>query len=366
MAKAAKKQEFKKLSPSRIETLNTCSWSYYANYNLNLPNAANSGSGTGSALHNLFETTLKNRKRHEWKVNKIIKDGTIKVVPSVDRYLKILCAKEGYPYDLQIVNKDKSAMISVEDYVDPMAVTGFKTEFYGEEGEEFIAEQDHEIDYHDKKNGIRFIVRGFIDKMFLKKGENGAVERVRICDYKSSKQKFSPEKMTSNVQALIYQMFAHDLYPKAKKVTMRFIFLQFAKNPHLDALQVSPEIIKGFRYHLSDLFKKINNFGEKDAYENFAKDNGGHFLCGGERGFQEIKDKKTGQKTVTSQPKWQCPHKDPYDFYVLSDKDGKVLKSVRDQEDLKPSEEQKGALMMGDLKIEKRHYTGCPAWHQQN
>lgn len=359
------KKELKKLSPSRIETLGTCSWSYWCNYHLMLPNESNSGSATGSAVHNLCETLAKNRKKHESKVNKIIEAGTVKAAPAVDRYLKILCAKEGYPYSREILNKDKSAIVLVEDYVDPFVVVALKEEFYGREGEETLVELEHTLDYEDQERGLRFIVRGFIDKVHIKKNKRGTVTSARVRDYKTSKTKFdiSPKGKVLH-QNLIYTMFAKDLWKKAKEFSMEYIFLQFPKNPMLIPPQVDDDIIEGYKYYLSDVFKKVNNFTINDAYEKFAADDyQGKFLCGKD-GFASITDKKTKRKIQTEFPAWKCIYKDPYEYFALS-KNGKILRTAKKQEDLKLTQEENMGLIGGELKLEKMWYKGCPAYWSQ-
>ena len=44
-----------KLSASRIKTAQTCSWTYWCNYKLKLPDAGNDGSSRGTICHNIFE-----------------------------------------------------------------------------------------------------------------------------------------------------------------------------------------------------------------------------------------------------------------------------------------------------------------------
>ena len=66
--------ELTKLSASRIKTAQTCSWTYWCNYKLKLPDAGNDGSSRGTICHNVFEL-LGDHHRDEF--DKIVEDGTI-------------------------------------------------------------------------------------------------------------------------------------------------------------------------------------------------------------------------------------------------------------------------------------------------
>ena len=74
--------ELTKLSASRIKTAQQCSWTYWCNYKLKLPQSGNDGSSRGTICHNVFELL---GDHHKSEFNKIIKEGTIwntKVVAS--------------------------------------------------------------------------------------------------------------------------------------------------------------------------------------------------------------------------------------------------------------------------------------------
>ena len=66
--------ELVKLSASRIKTLQSCSWMYYCNYNLKLPQKNNSGAMRGTVAHLIFEVLA--NPRHEHYVKQIVKNGT--------------------------------------------------------------------------------------------------------------------------------------------------------------------------------------------------------------------------------------------------------------------------------------------------
>ena len=56
------------LSASRLKTLETCSWSYWCNYHLKLPQKQNEGALRGTVCHLVFEMLVK--KKHKKHFNK--------------------------------------------------------------------------------------------------------------------------------------------------------------------------------------------------------------------------------------------------------------------------------------------------------
>ena len=48
-------EQNKILSASRIKTLETCSWTYWVNYHLKIPQRSNDGSDRGTICHTVFQ-----------------------------------------------------------------------------------------------------------------------------------------------------------------------------------------------------------------------------------------------------------------------------------------------------------------------
>ena len=61
------------LSASRIKTLQQCSWKYWCNYKLKLPDKSNDGASRGWICHLIFE--LLGEARHKKHYETIIKNG---------------------------------------------------------------------------------------------------------------------------------------------------------------------------------------------------------------------------------------------------------------------------------------------------
>ena len=68
-------EQLKALSASRVKTLENCSWLYWCNYHLKLPQEKNEGAKKGEICHTIFEVLLlKNRKTY---FDKIVRDDTV-------------------------------------------------------------------------------------------------------------------------------------------------------------------------------------------------------------------------------------------------------------------------------------------------
>jgi len=299
------------LSASRIKTLETCSWSYWCNYHLKVPQRSNSGAMRGTVCHLVFELLLKKRHLHHYK--KILKYNGLEGSPAVDRLIKKHLKKDG------ILDDGESY-----ELCDAMIVVGLQNDFIGEGGKMEGVEERFLLENEEPE----YKVMGFIDKLI--KYTKG---KVKIVDYKSSKYKFRGEELDSNIQAMVYTLAAKRKYPKAKEVLVEFLFLRFPRRP-AQQIHVTEEQLRGFEYYMEHVFKVINSFTEQDAKTNFAESNPKvRWMC------------KAGKT-------WRCPYLDPVDYYALLNEEGNVIKSAFKKSDLsaKPNE-----------KIKKMKYEGCPA-----
>src|SRR5438045_5619055 len=111
------KPEIKALSASRIKTLENCSWLYWANYHLKLPQHQNDGAKKGDICHIVFELLLV--KKHLAKYKKIVKAETIGVIPSIVRYIFSVARK----LELDITEE-------ILKQLDEMILVGLKSDFF--------------------------------------------------------------------------------------------------------------------------------------------------------------------------------------------------------------------------------------------
>ena len=316
MEKTAKSVKEKVLSASRIKTLETCSWSYWCNYHLKLPQKQNEGALRGTVCHLVFEMLVK--KKHKKHFDKIFKGNSIKRSPAVFRMVMKHLTQMENSFDLPMTNEENVEL------VDDMIVVGLNCDFFGWGGK--VDKPEHEFLLESKDPEYK--IRGFIDKPIVyKKGK-----KIKIVDYKSSKYKFRGEELHSNVQAMVYTLAAQQEWPEYSP-TVEFQFLRHPRSP-LQQLQFNKDQLRGLEYYLAHTFQIINNFTEETATTNYAADTKKNaWLC------------KIG--------KWRCPYIDPYPYFVIVDESGEEI-----SKSLKRSELQ--SKLKDGQKIKKRKYDGCP------
>lgn len=351
--------ELTKLSASRIKTAQQCSWTYWCNYKLKLPQAGNDGASRGTICHNVFELL---GDKHKREFNKILKEGTIWNTEVVSAQVK----KEA----IELKVNDQENL----DLIDEMIVAGLRCDFFGDEKEKPIKAEserffDLEIDKPDK--GIRYAIRGYIDKLFIYKDNS-----VIIRDFKSSKSVFKGKDITDNLQNLIYSLAVKHLMPDTEPQS-EFLFLRFDLEKdilgergkgYVQMEKISEEELEGFEYQLTEFQKYIDNFDEDCAKSNlaatqdFPKDGtfGGPLACGKD-GFKISYGQPILDKNGEPIKAFICPYRKPMEYFAIKDKDGKVLKTafVEDKNSLNANEEDGEELV-------KMNYSGCPHWEDKN
>ena len=316
MEQKPKNVKEKVLSASRVKSQATCSWSYWCNYHLKLPQKQNEGALRGTVCHLVFEMLVK--KKHKKHFNKINKGGTIKKSPAVHRMVMKHLTQMERSFDLPMTNEENTEL------VDDMIVVGLNCDFFGLGGKV----DNPELDFLLENKDPEYKIRGFIDKPIVyKRGK-----KIKIVDYKSSKYKFRGEELHSNVQAMVYTLAAQKEWPGYDS-TVEFQFLRHPRSP-LQQLKFNQEQLRGLEYYLAHAFQIVNNFTEETAVTNYAADKKKDaWLC------------KIG--------KWRCPYIDPYDYFVILNKDKEEIKKSFKKKELQD-------VLEKGQKIEKRTYEGCP------
>lgn len=312
------------LSASRIKVFESCSWLYWCNYHLKLPQIQNEGAKKGEICHNIFEMLL--APKHFRKYELIMDEGSINGCPSVARLVTKYIDKYQLTDEIETFIK-----------LDNMIMVGLKNDFFVKGAK--LVEPEYAFDIFNENPTYR--LKGFIDKPFTTKKE------LIIDDFKSSKKKFEGEDLTSNIQALMYSLAGKKIWPKLKP-KVRFIFLQFPDDP-IVKIEFNDDTLKGFEEYLTYIQKMVNNFNYDEARKNYAYDQtpkGGEFkgqlMCGFAKHAGELK--KDGTK------KWHCPFRFAFDYYVLK-RDGQIITSAFHEHDLKPK---------ANEVVEKLYYGGCP------
>lgn len=362
------------LSASRIKTLDSCSWDYYCNYLLKLPDQTNSGAVMGSCCHNLYEYLGEEKRKKIF--DKLVKHQNVSCCPQVERYINSFLKKEGFP-PKDLAKSAHGEEISHFDLVERMFLEGLNYDFFGKDkGEPTESHSEISFDIDVEEGEFSYRVRGFIDKLFLFEDKSLAIIR----DFKSSKNKFQGKELEDNIQDQIYRLVVKKLYPKYNKGWMEFVFLQYDCEKHCEeawtylvegdneylvgvksndgGILVTPEMsegeMKGLEYYLTDIQKIVDNFDEKLAISNMASEKGWPEKYEGFAGLIKCgRAENPKQKKVNGDKMWHCPMKFGYFYYELKEGD-KIVKTSKLKKDLKPLKGQK---------IEKKFYGGCPAFN---
>ena len=210
----------------------------------------------------------------------------------------------------------------------------------------------YKIDYENLET--MFYLKGTEDQPYELRGKidkpSSRGQKYRIVDYKSSAQKKQDVELEFSVQALSYILWAK----KAKNMTafVEFVFLRFPDKPD-QRVEVTDEVLDGFESWLSDLYLYLKDFDELNMYDNMAADKGypkdgtfsGSIVCGYGKypGHSYSDTHKNIEKR--GKPYYVCSEKWPYDYWILKDDEGTILKSTRD---------------IDQSLVEKRSWNGCP------
>lgn len=345
-----------KLSASRIKTAQTCSWTYWCNYKLKLPDAGNDGSSRGTICHNVFELL---GDKHKREFNKIVKDGTIwnttVVASQVKKEAEELSVND--PENLQLI--------------DEMIVNGLRCDFFGDENEKpVIAESERffDLEIDRPEEGIKYAIRGYIDKLFVYKDNS-----VIIRDFKSSKSVFKGKEITDNLQNLIYCLAVKHLMPETKPQS-EFLFLRFdletdmlgtTGKGRMKMDKITKEELDGFEYQLTQFQEYLDNFDEKSAKSNLAATQGyprdgtfGGPLACGKDGYKMSRGEPVLDKHGEPIKAFICPFRKPREYWALKDSEGNVKKTAF------PDNKHELELEDGD-EIVKMKYEGCPHWQNK-
>jgi coenzyme F420-reducing hydrogenase delta subunit len=319
------------ISASTIKTLNECSWRFWASKFIKLPDKSNDGAMMGSCVHALLEC-LYAKKRREFVKNII---ETQELPKSFSRFYTI---------------KLNQLKIFSDNYLQQCltsTINAINTDFFMDGWK--VQKPEYRFDIEDG-----FKIKGFIDIHAIKKEGDQKVALIR--DFKTSKAKYSPKELDGNWQAMIYLMALKDKYPELdiNKSKVEFIFVKFKDGKQV--VQVTEEEVNGLREYLKAVQNQVDNFTEKDAISNLAANQPYPEKGGGFCGPMMCGAKNKGELKVDGSPKYTCPYRHSFDYYVLLDKDGEIKSSAFNLEDLE----------VGDNLVEKRTYSGCPAFNNKN
>lgn len=292
------------LSASRVKNFLDCSWQFYHNYILKVPETTHPKTKLGTLTHLILEV-LQN-PRHKPHLDKIVKTRDVYSSAPVSRLIDNFLKK----------NPDITEEIYKE--LNKLVFTALDHDYFSKGAKEVLPpEFPFEIDFDG------FSIKGFIDKLAIY--DNHAI----ITDYKTQGKKFTKKELEDNIQALFYQLAVDKIFKLPSRVD--FILLRYPptsinKTNHLQTVAaVKNGILNGFKIWLKEINKEITGLNKDNCHNN----------------LKACKDIGFCNRV--------CKLRDPFDYYVLLDKDGMIITSSRDE----ISKIEKGQ------KVEKRAYNGC-------
>lgn len=325
------------ISPSRIKTLESCSWIYFCKYILKVPDTSNDGAKRGIICHLILELLL--RKKHHKYIKDIVDHGFNN--PVIQRLVK----KHMKKLELNLFsNKFEDNVRMMEE----MTRVGLKTDFLMESDGDIPKYPEMPFNFACYKEGKPlYIVNGIIDKY----AETESVVKIR--DYKTSSNKFTEKELEKDYQTLIYSLFFDRV--KNKDSEFEFIFLRYSEDPILKN-KATKNDLSNLELELTEISEKMSNFGAKDAVSSFAADKGyppegdgfkGRLICGRAR--------YKGEKKKDGSDMWHCAFKFPVVYYVETDSRGKIVQSS-----FGPIKDKKNE----NNKVSKISYKGCPKFNK--
>jgi hypothetical protein len=151
-----------------------------------------------------------------------------------------------------------------------MIVNGLAHDFYAETF--YGAVPDYSFDeFPFSIETPKYKVKGFLDKLFIHDGT------ALIRDFKTSKEIFSGDDVSSNLQDLIYRLAVDRAGPApVDKTFVEFVFVkpEFVNDPNENHVVRTEDVSKfelaGIEYMLEEAQNIIDSFSEKTAKKNFA------------------------------------------------------------------------------------------------
>lgn len=300
-----------RLSASRLASLEQCSYKFYCNEVLKLPEATHPKTLCGSALHSILEALVKPRHRKHY--DQIMAAQSVYSSKAISRLVRWWKVKHSIPENI-IADLDAMALLVLNE-----------TDFFCQGAEELLP-PEHEFLFDTKTAPLK----GFIDKLARYK------DYFKIIDYKSKGKRFTEKELKDNYQASVYQLY---VWKKFKMpAIVEFVMARHAPttrtpDKHLQIVPAKNEQqLRGFELYLEFVGERFKSFGLEDAYSDFAAhDSSRKSFC-----------------------QYVCKFKDPFD-YVAVTKNGELVRTH--------FLDDKVVLAEGESS-EVRSHKGCPAFHK--
>lgn len=310
----------RRVSASRLKSLDSCSMQFYLSEYENIPQKVWAKTHAGSTVHSILEALR--RDRHRAHLDLVKATGTIYASPAISRLVRAWVAKTKMGPD-------------IVEPIDDMAMLVLNQTNFLDTGATQTFDPEHEFKLTLKNGGV---VKGFIDRLAIYGGaynDTGGTQHAVITDYKSQGKRFTANELRDNYQALTYQLYVWRAF--GIPATVEFIMLRHpatSRTPekHIQRVEPStPAQLAGFETYLEHMHQVLQGFGLSQAYAHFHDDVG---FC--ER---------------------VCSYRHPMDYLIL--------RKVKTKEVV-------GTFMLDnpphigqDEYVETAHHKGCPRFNSQ-
>lgn len=297
--------EPRRVSASRLASIEQCTMQYYLKEVLDLPEKVWARTSAGTVTHGILECLY--RDKHRAHHDLIKTKGTIYASRAVTRLLRAWTHHLGMPPDI-VADIDAMCMVAINssDFLDEGATKRF--------------EPEHEFKLV-LENGA--VLKGIIDRM-AEFGEIG-----RVSDWKSARNKKTKAEVLNSYQSLCYQLYYWMKHGKLAEVVYYFLRHAPTKMTPKKHIMVTPPAtesqLRGFAAYVQYMYEYINAFGIEEAHSGYCQDQGFcDRVCSYRVPFTYLSVTKKGS-TDKSRRYWIDPKTGAIPYVVKPDEDSEIL-----------------------------------------
>ncbi len=311
-----------RLSASRLKSLKQCSWKFWLNEVVRLPEATHPKTIVGSIAHSILEALKKarHRKHYEMVMNQYeyeFVEQSVYNSPAITRLIRFW------------LHRNPTVTEELAAAIDEMVLLVLNQTNFLDEGATQVFDPEHEFLF---KIAGKYEIRGFLDRLAI------FGDKAKITDYKTQGTKFTQAELDENIQAAIYQMYVYKYFGVLSEV--EFVMLRHpptSRTPqkHLQIVPAkTPEELHGIEIYLEHMGHVFQDFTIEFARNNILGN-----------------DPDTKKRSFCQ---YVCKFKDPFSYQSVLDSEGKMVNNYAMNETVK---------LKPDQSLEIKHHKGCPAFH---
>lgn len=246
----------RRISASRLNSIEQCSMKFYMNEILGLPEKVWPRTSAGTATHGILECLY--REKHRVHHDLVKAAQTIYASSAIKRLVRAWQWKTKMNDEI-VADIDAMCMVAINhtNFLDEGATKRFAPE--------------HKF---TMTLGNGAVIRGFIDRMVQM--PNSFI----IKDYKTAREKASKKEVAGSYQSLCYQLYIYKMFGQLASVEYYFLRHPPTKMTPKKHIMITPPAtpaqLTGFEAYLEHMYKVVNAFGLTEAHSNYCADT---FFC---------------------------------------------------------------------------------------